>query len=67
MYVEMIARRGTEVSQLQFVQNVAVWGDSAAGEPRIVVVFTTASDTAAALRIARDLAISDTRIRLVCP
>jgi hypothetical protein len=67
MYVEVIARQGIEEVQFCCMPGVVSLGDSAASAARIIVVLMTAAEATAAFTLARFLAVSDTRIWLVCP
>jgi hypothetical protein len=67
MYVEFVARPETEELQVCCMPSAVNSGDPLASAARIVVVFTTGAEATATLTLARFLAVSDTRIWLVCP
>lgn len=67
MYVEVIIEPGADEVQFSAFPDMRSLMYSATGETRVVVFFTTPSETQAALRFAGRLAVSsDVRIVLVC-
>ena len=67
MYVEILPKPVARLMQFRIVPMLGTLGDAGSLLARVVIVFTTITDTRSALHLARALAPAKIGIWLVCP